>query len=487
MKNKYIICLLVSLLFLNCAEDKGNYVYVPIDELQIDGIESFYAIIPGDSLKIPVTLSHSRSLPDQQLNYLWEIDGKEVAATKDLMILTPPDMSFGNKTCRFTITDPENGMKYFHTFTIDIVSPFNWGYYLLTENEDHSSLLSYLSVTGDTTRFIHTTSVGGIGLGAHPLALGRQFGRIATLKNYYWSIYIMTAEGENPVIVTENATFTSSKLINSTSFIEKDAGYQFAPQFMQPNSNNIFFVSNGQFVTCYSGMLYRPASHDQYYWSYPVRSGYGEYVFDMLTQKYYLIKPQTNDPEKGIIGDTYTYDSRVEIKNFPDFSGHTIIGNNTERTGSEYPTIATVNPEGINLVKLSYDPATDEGKYVSTTTFPLPDAGKSAQAIIVGQDWYFAIGNKIYTSPVQLPALSPFVSIPEEYGKIVNISCSVLESLLVVATYDPDSPEEWKGSVLFIDIQTRQIIKTFPHVIHKCVSMLSCNSDPYSWGYGDNK
>lgn len=491
MKTKYLFCILIAVLSWSCAGDKGNYDYSPINDVKIVNISN-YTTVPGDSLIIPVTLTRSLNSSEENLVYLWEIDGKTVATTRDLSITTPTDLSFGNKNCRYVITDKNNSMQYSTTFTVNIVSPFNWGYYLLSEKEDHSTILSYFSVLNDNTKFIHTTSVSGTEFGDYPRSITGSFGYMSALEDYFWTITTLTKEGATPVIITENATFIPNKTVSNSSFADQDAGYVFAPEFtITDRPGNVFFISQGKLINYIKGVLYRPAKHKkEYYWSDPIWSPSGVshiFVFDRNTQKYYVLKPQPNVPAEGIIGDPYAYDRVVDIQNFPDLTGHTIIGNSSEYVNpNDLATIITADPEGINMIKISYDFANENGQFVEQITLPASGADADTKALLTSQDWYFTMGNKIYTSPVLLPALNSFIDIPAEYGKIVGISCSAMKTQLVVTTYDSGSTEQMKGSVIFIDIQSRKMTP-YKNVIHKCTSILGCNSDPWGFEYGDGK
>lgn len=493
MKNKYLLYFMSCLLFLSCSEDKGNYDYTSIDELEITGIKNAYTAVIGDSLNIPVTLKHTVDTKDPDMSYNWEIDGRSIANTRELHILPPSDLSFGNKLCRYTVTNKITGMKYFQTFNTNIVSPFNWGYYFLTEKEDHSTVLSYFSVAEDNTKFVETTSVSGVEFGNNPQQIMGTFGYISTIKDYFWTIYFLTKEGEAPVILTENATFIPSGTISTSNFVDQNSGYVFAPEEMKINrQGNPFFLSQGQFISYSKGVLYRPARHNkEYKWSHPVFSQAGGsfmFVYDNLSHKYYVIKPQANDPSQGIIGDSYAYDQVVEISDCPDLQGHSIIGTAPAMLGNkDFATIVTANNQGINLIKVAYDRTLSTGNLESTETLAVSGADSDTKALLIKQDWFFTIGNMIYTSPVLLPALDEFIKIPAEYGKIVNLNASAMQSQLVVTTYDSESPAEMKGSVIFIDITTKKMTP-YKHVIHKCVSILGANTDPYGWGdHGDGK
>ena len=73
-------------------------------------------------------------------------------------------------------------------------------------------------------------------------------------------------------------------------------------------------------------------------------------------------------------------------------------------------------------------------------------------------------------------------------GEIIYIGFSALAYRMVVVLYDENSTEERKGSVLFIDMETKEITHTFPHILHRCVSYLGANgpSNPYYPAGGDN-
>ena len=75
-----------------------------------------------------------------------------------------------------------------------------------------------------------------------------------------------------------------------------------------------------------------------------------------------------------------------------------------------------------------------------------------------------------------------------DLGEIKYIGFSALAYRMVVVLYDENSTEERKGSVLFIDMETKEITHTFPHILHRCVSYLGANgpSNPYYPAGGDN-
>ena len=505
MKNIYLFYILTALILGACAEDKGNYDYDPINDLTISGINTkTYTLVLGDTLKIPVTLKRSKENSTENLNYLWEFDGKEVANTQSLCIPSPAGISYGEKKCRYTVTDPATGMKWYQTFTVNIVSPFNWGYYLLTEKEDHSTVISFLPISDSTEikSCIHTTNIDGLPLGKYPATINGSYGSNQQLGTYTWTIKVITQEGEYPVIVTNTTTFTSLGVVTNENFIDASAGYTFKPSnVITDPRNNTYFISEGKIIGYTEGLLYRPAKHPkEYHWNYPIAySGVTQcgLFFDEISRKYYFVTSQEDDPEAGIVGDSYALDKVIDFEDNRNFKDEAIIGYSTSSmyapdysSASNIVTVVSAENGKIHLTEFTYftdyTDYSESRKCTSHEELAMVDANIHTKAVLANKTWYFSSDNKIYSTPEILPKIEPFIDIPTQYGKVVNLSTSVMGSRLIVTTYDENSPEEMKGSILIIDIQSKEIIP-HPHTIHKCVHIFRANSDGFGWGEGDGK
>lgn len=503
MKTKYIFYLLLGLLLGSaCSEDKGNYTYTPINDLVISGIkDKDYIFILDDTLKIPVTLNRSLENTEANLTFQWEFENQVVATTKDLCIHSPQGISYGKKNCRFIVTDNSNGMKWYKRFNVNVVSAFNWGYYFLTEAEDHSTTVSYLPISDSTERknFLHTNSIEGIEIGKYPVKI---LGSYDYGEDYY-KTYLLTKEGTFPAMLTNTGTFSYKGGINAGNFIDQGSGYIFAPTNMivDPRSN-MYIVSEGKFIYYIEGLLYRPSKHRKdYYWTYSL--SWPQMVscalaLDKNTQKFYYIASQETIPTEGIIGDSYALDKVIEFKDSPTFNNENIAGNITAYSyGEDYMSIES----SITIISSSngqfhfneyaywedYTKGTSEAKFKGRNSISVTGANNNSKALLVGSNCYFTAGNKIYTSPqVQLKEVSPFIDVPAGFGDIVELAPSAGGSRLLVTTYDSMSSKEKKGSLFIIDIATKEII-SYTNSIHKCVSILSANTDPQGWGYGDGK
>lgn len=491
MKRYINLCILAAItLFLSCAEDKGNYDYRSINELTIKGIPEDTTAMHAEVLKIQPVLERLLENTEEGLEYSWTMAGEEIATTRDLNYEISLTWDVKKYDCMYTVTDTKNGMKYFQKFNLNVVASFSWGYYFLCEEADGTSVLSYFSSKEGTKECLHTKQIGSYSLGKRPRAILDFFGNIDALDDYYYTMYIINGESDNQVIITNNGSFTPSGLITNESLI--DGGEPFEPEYglttlMTGNDGKIYFISNGKFYTYASGLLYRPAKHDkEYYWSHPASAYSYFYAFDDLSKKFYILKNQINDPAAGLVQDPYALDRVVEIENQPSFEGHKIIVQSVDRAHTMYA--ATVNNGQINLMTFTYidsqketeeQPALNEyGCLSESKTFPLAGADSHTIGAVTENDWYFVVGNKIYTSPVKLPVLTEFTNLPDDIGTPMSVAFSSKGTHLIVATYDENSKEEYKGSFALVNLTTKEVV-VHRNVMGKCMVAKGYDANPW--------
>ncbi len=260
-----------------------------------------------------------------------------------------------------------------------------------------------------------------------------------------------------------------------------------------------FFTSNGQFIRYANGKLYRPSRHlQEYYWTHPVMSDKGEasaWAYDELTKRYYTLQAYKSDiPEQGIIADSYAYDNVIEPTDNKEIKGSVIYAADKLNGMSHTFNVYAADTEGIRIYNFSKTYNQNDPAFVSETLLPLSGANENT-ALAVGSMglsngiFYVNSGNEIYSSPTTLPQLSPFITIPSDLGTIECLGLSALGNRMVVALYNENSPEERKGSVVFVDIATKKITHTFPNILHHCASYWGANDIPSSYydPVGDGK
>ena len=137
---KKIIFLLYAMIFAwACYEDKGDYDYREINQITTQGIDTLIRCDQMDLLSIPVTLEGTQYSDTNRFTYLWEINRKAVAKTKDLNIYA--NFPLGENTARFIVTDKELGIKAFRNFRINISSSTAGnGILVLSKYQGHAEL-----------------------------------------------------------------------------------------------------------------------------------------------------------------------------------------------------------------------------------------------------------------------------------------------------------------------------------------------------------
>ena len=117
---KIITFLYLLILAYACYDDKGNYDYREITQISIQNIDSLVLCDQMDLLSIPVTLEGTQYSDSNRFTYMWEVNQKVVATTKDLNVYA--NFPLGINTARFVVTDKELGTKAFKNFRINVSS-----------------------------------------------------------------------------------------------------------------------------------------------------------------------------------------------------------------------------------------------------------------------------------------------------------------------------------------------------------------------------
>ncbi len=488
--------LALSLLTWSCAEDDGNYNYKSINSVAIGPIDN-QLCEAGAHLAITPDLT---ILDDGSINlaYSWTVGTNEVSTERNLDIDLPV-LSYGGHLCALTIKDIDTGMQYRRTFTLTITNPFNYGYYFLTRKDDGSTEMAYIQAKeeddSDVGDVKYAVGVAEYPFGDEPKQIIGEYGYTSDYSATRWRLTFITQKGETPVIITDNSTFLPTSLVTESSFIDQDKGYAFEPDatvVSMQSSVGQFFISNGQFIRYANGKLYRPARHLQkYYWSHPVMGDRGvafAWVYDELSRRCYVLQAYTSDiPELGIIADSYAYDNVIEPAGNQEIKGSVIYASDKYSDVHSFNVYAADTDE-IRIYNYSCKTASDAA-FVNETLLPFPGSNEN-MAITVGSTglanniFYVNSGNEIYSSPTVLPKLAPFLTVPSDLGNIEKIGLSALGNRMVVVLYDENSTEERKGSVVFVDVETKRITHTFPHILHHCVSYWGANESTSLMGYG---
>lgn len=106
------------LLVAACTEDKGNYDYVPLNKLTLEGMEVTYQVEKDSVFAITMTITGEEGFSESDYDFLWyawlETEEEGIPDTlsmeKDLdMVMSLP---IGEYTLRYVVTEKETGVYY---------------------------------------------------------------------------------------------------------------------------------------------------------------------------------------------------------------------------------------------------------------------------------------------------------------------------------------------------------------------------------------
>lgn len=488
------IGLFIGIFFLfSCAEDKGNYDYKTLNEIEIDGFKpatednGVYTLLIGQHLKINPIIKCSLE-ENSELAYLWTLDQDTIGKVQELDWIVPDGTAFGEKAGRLIVTDLHTKINYYHNFTVVITNPFNQGYYIYSRDPEDNAIISFLSSKTEKPEFVNTDNIGGINLGKYPTFATCEYG-YDNNSNETWHMYFAAREGEYSLIQTNTLTFSPTATLTADSYIGGNPdNYTFAPTYFYTGASK-FFTSNGQLIGYNEGLLYRPAhlgDHKLAPWlSAPAAlQNMALVVFDETTHRFLYLQSQEDDPLNGIIGDSYTYDKII------DFEGQELTGAEEEIVAGgpdgwdPIMKVITRDNNGLHFYTLTFDMSGADPQYkpVMTRDTYISIAGVNAntRAIMNGKTWYILIGNTIYKSPILIPELTKVKDIPEELGEVRAFNICDNGDKIIVATYQPDSQNEMKGSVYFLNSETGEILEPgYPNVTGEAVSILNTDYEGF--------
>jgi hypothetical protein len=143
----YILILILIFGVTSCYEDRGNYDYKEVSEPNITEIGWSYYCKADETLEINPKIDFSiKDTKDSDFTYEWFM-GKELVSTKKSLKIKIADIETKQPKyySRLILTDKASGCKYIETFTVYIISTYNRGWTLLTENSEGSDV-SFVSI-----------------------------------------------------------------------------------------------------------------------------------------------------------------------------------------------------------------------------------------------------------------------------------------------------------------------------------------------------
>lgn len=178
-----LISVMFSLLVLACYDDKGSYDYVEISKIKITNLEEVYSKVAfRDTLHVEAIVESDN--PTDEFDYLWTlnvtpilgVDNKNIKLDtigNERILNFPVNINQGFYELVLWVTNKSNGMKIFKDVSLDIVTEFSEGFYLLKDMGNSTDIDLHMWDHSNITNIIqkidgHPMLESPIGLGLDP-------------------------------------------------------------------------------------------------------------------------------------------------------------------------------------------------------------------------------------------------------------------------------------------------------------------------------
>lgn len=144
---------LLSLGVMACAEDKGNYDYRELTELEISGVEEDISVLTYEHLRLNPDLGAAAKQEDQY-DYEWKVinldESNEVTVIGDTRKLDyQVELAAGIYTLFFTVTEKESGLYWQTNYRLTVSDTTTEGWMVLCSDNGLARLDMVSAVTGE--------------------------------------------------------------------------------------------------------------------------------------------------------------------------------------------------------------------------------------------------------------------------------------------------------------------------------------------------
>lgn len=186
---KYIILAMSMVCCLtSCFEDDSTGASVDISDITISGIEEFYqcTAFVGETLNITPVIT--TSYPEDQLEFTWSLldsstgnrdsDGNISEPTflsNEKNLSLPVELAAGSYQIRLTVRSKQNGYEVTEATSINVVTEFSQGFYIMKETADGNTDIDLLTTDGSLGESL-LEKLHGSSLQGKPYAMTMDYG-----------------------------------------------------------------------------------------------------------------------------------------------------------------------------------------------------------------------------------------------------------------------------------------------------------------------
>ena len=237
---EFAMLITIMVFLYSCSEDKGNYDYIELNDVEISGIDENYTVEQFSTLSISPNLTFNLDENEDMLEYLWYIypskrlnsaDTLSFERNLNVKVESVPETYIAV----YKVTNKETGVFYSTDFEIQINGVLTNGLFVLSEINNNANI-SMINENGKVYQDIYF-SVNGESAGTNPVS-------IADISNRYDKGVLVMCNDEqggsivNPYSFAKNGIYSDMFWINQT--MPKPVCYI-------PNGRNEYLITENSF------------------------------------------------------------------------------------------------------------------------------------------------------------------------------------------------------------------------------------------------
>lgn len=212
---------LLLLAAVACTEDKGNYDYVPLNELTLEGMLGEYEVEQDSTLAITMTITGKEGFSESDYDFVWyawsETDEDAIPDTlsyeKDLNVTI--SLPIDSYTLRFMATEKETGVYYSVHADLSVINSFSKGVVALSRIEGGDSDVTFINSVNTVTKHAYKEANGGVSAGKQPRG-------VYYLGGDYGTKNVLLLATEEKAMTVEPIDFTDYRSLEGWFYLEPE-------------------------------------------------------------------------------------------------------------------------------------------------------------------------------------------------------------------------------------------------------------------------
>ncbi|GAA4298773.1 PKD-like family lipoprotein [Aestuariibaculum suncheonense] len=461
---KSTIVLVFVFVFSACMDDEGNYDYIDVNSVTIEGLPSNYEALQLGYFNIVPELSFSEDENEQgQYSYKWEavksknvLNGDQVyELSNERDLLERVTLAPGEYDLYYTVKDLKTGLEVFKSFKLNVVTGFSEGWLLLSDTSTGPRLDMVSKVAGEFNPIYNVLDGSGLELSGTPKFVYTY----PYLPNFY-GIYVSTSG--NGTVKLDPDTFEWKSTYNiAHEFVISQPENLEADAVMGSTGNWGYANVNGDLYHFYRpqrkyfGVKVNHINND-YFKASPIMCmelayGYGMFYDD--TNKRFVRNEQSSG-KTTVMPNPASANMKFDYTTGKDLVF--MVNNNFGNTwyGSVF---AILNDPSDNKYYMAHFVSwSGQQKYYEEIVAPDFDQATSYAVSPNYGYLFYAVGGKVYQYDLYSKQTKPMVDLGSEQISLLKFEPffnwfsadnTALSKKLVVCSYDPAGEEGSNGAM----------------------------------------